>query len=291
MSGPRLNMPCIDLSTDRLRFYRQIGTEEVTLQMARGVGEDFTSRVHDRPVRPLVPPAQKSAAGGPGQMWDEGELRAMVARCKAFGLEATTMNLGLSGAILNGQPQREQDIAVVTANIRTAGRVGLRVLTWNFTALRASEGYGAKLYAGRGRSSLRDFDSRRLSTEPLADCPACTHDDMWERLQWTLDQIVPVAEDSGVRLALHPTDPPVSIYRGVSRESHSSARTSFDCRTRASQFLMQSATPFESAHHEQRFASILTKSSDSFRCMTAQRTLSLWTQASQQSGAGSRLRR
>ena len=219
MSGPRLNMPCIDLSTDRLRFYRQIGTEEVTLQMARGVGADFTTRVHDQPVRPLVPPAQKSAAGGPGQPWDEDVLRAMVARCEAFGLEATTMNLGLSGAILNGQPQREQDIAVVTANIRTAGRVGLRVLTWNFTALRASEGYGAKLFAGRGRSDLRDFDSRRLSTEPLPDCPACTHDDMWKRLQWTLDRIVPVAAESGVRLALHPTDPPVSIYRGVSRES------------------------------------------------------------------------
>lgn len=222
VSGPRLNMPCIDLSTDRLRFYRQIGAEEVTLQMARGGEDDFdcTSRVRDRPVRPMVPPAQISAAGGPGQPWDESMLRAMIGRCAAFGLVATTMNCGLSGAILNGQPQREQDIAVVLENIRTAGRAGLTVLTWNFTALRASEGYGAKCFAGRGRSDLRDFDSRRLSTEPLPDCPVCTHDDMWERLQWTLDRIVPVAEESGVRLALHPTDPPVSVYRGVARESH-----------------------------------------------------------------------
>ena len=217
MSGPRLNMPCIDLSTDRLRFYRQIGAEEVTLQLVNSA--DWTSRVHDRPVRPMVPPAQTSAIGGPGKPWDESVLRAMIARCKSFGLDATTMNLGLSGAILNGQPQREQDIAVVIANIRTAARAGLSVLTWNFTALRASEGYGAKKFAGRGRSDLRDFDSRRLSTEPLPDCPPCTHIDMWERLQWTLDHLVPVAEECGVRLALHPTDPPVSIYRGVSRES------------------------------------------------------------------------
>lgn len=128
MSGPRLNMPCIDLSTDRLRFYRQIGAQEVTLQVAND--GKFTSRVHDRPVRPMVPPAQTSALGGPGQPWDEAVLRTMVERCEAFGLDATTMNLGLSGAILNGLPQRELDIAVVTANIRTAGRVGLRTLTW-----------------------------------------------------------------------------------------------------------------------------------------------------------------
>ena len=90
-------------------------------------------------------------------------------------------------------------------------------LTWNFTALRSSEGYGAMMSAGRGRADLRYFDARRLSTEPLPDVPPCTHDEMWERLQWTLDQIVPAAEEAGVLLALHPTDPPVSVYRGVAQ--------------------------------------------------------------------------
>ena len=38
---------------------------------------------------------------------------------------------------------------------------------------------------------------------------------MWSRLSWVLDRIVPAAEAAGVKLALHPTDPPVSSYRGV----------------------------------------------------------------------------
>ena len=42
--GPRLNMPCIDLSTDRLRFYRQIGAEEVTLGSNAPIEGDFTVR-------------------------------------------------------------------------------------------------------------------------------------------------------------------------------------------------------------------------------------------------------
>ena len=39
--APQLNMPLIDLSTDRLRFYRQIGADEVTLP-----GEWFTPAPH-----------------------------------------------------------------------------------------------------------------------------------------------------------------------------------------------------------------------------------------------------
>ena len=43
--GPRLNMPCIDLSTERLRFYRQIGAEEVTLAVTAGGGGTLISAV------------------------------------------------------------------------------------------------------------------------------------------------------------------------------------------------------------------------------------------------------
>lgn len=114
-------------------------------------------------------------------------------------------------------PERDNDVEVVCENIRTAGRVGLRALTWNFTALRASEGYGARYSGGRGRADLRDYDERRLSSEPFPDIPPCTHDEMWERMQWTLDRIVPAAEEAGIVLALHPTDPPVSMYRGVAQ--------------------------------------------------------------------------
>ena len=104
MAGsPKINMPCIDLSTDRLRFYRQIGAEEVTLGSNASLDhDDFTTRITDRPVRPLVPPAQTGRGGGPGAPWDQDTLREQMARCASFGLQGTTMVLGLSGAILCG---------------------------------------------------------------------------------------------------------------------------------------------------------------------------------------------
>ena len=42
-------------------------------------------------------------------------------------------------------------------------------------------------------------------------------DEMWERLTYFLKALVPVAEESGVRLAAHPNDPPLPILRQVAQ--------------------------------------------------------------------------
>jgi mannonate dehydratase len=44
-----------------------------------------------------------------------------------------------------------------------------------------------------------------------------THDQLWDGLDYFLRAVVPVAEESGVRLALHPDDPPIPYVRGVPR--------------------------------------------------------------------------
>ena len=40
---------------------------------------------------------------------------------------------------------------------------------------------------------------------------------VWDNVSWFLERVVPVAEDAGVKLALHPDDPPVSPIGGVAR--------------------------------------------------------------------------
>ena len=40
---------------------------------------------------------------------------------------------------------------------------------------------------------------------------------MWDNLQYFLEQVVPVAEEANVKLAMHPDDPPLSPIRGLSR--------------------------------------------------------------------------
>jgi mannonate dehydratase len=40
---------------------------------------------------------------------------------------------------------------------------------------------------------------------------------LWENLGWFLERICPVAEEAGVRLAMHPDDPPLPTIRGIDR--------------------------------------------------------------------------
>lgn len=48
-----------------------------------------------------------------------------------------------------------------------------------------------------------------------AELAGVTVDEIWRRLEYFLKAVVPVAEREGVRLALHPNDPPVASFRGV----------------------------------------------------------------------------
>ncbi len=198
-----------NLAEQTLRFYRQIGVEEVA------VPARFNTRIN---LRPLVPPTQTKAAGPMRPMWDEDELVRICDYVRGFELEPAAIALPLSGRILMGQEGRDEDLDNVLERIAMAGRVGFGVMTWNFTALRASEGYAAQEGVGRGGAHLRDFDYARIrDLPPLDEVGRHGMDEMWERLEYCLKRVVPAAEAAGVRLALHPNDPPVPEYRGVAQ--------------------------------------------------------------------------
>jgi mannonate dehydratase len=42
-------------------------------------------------------------------------------------------------------------------------------------------------------------------------------EEMWQRLKYFLDEILPVAEEAGVKMAAHPDDPPMPMLRGAAR--------------------------------------------------------------------------
>jgi mannonate dehydratase len=202
-----------DVAETTLRFFKQLGVEEVSMP-TRWNEEPGTGGT----TRPFVPPTQTGPVGGQGHMWDEELLLRIRARIESFGLKPTVAALGVSGNILMGQDGRDDDLETVKANIEIAGRVGLGVLTYNFTALRASEGYGPRMGGGRGGADLRDFDYDRIKDLPPLESVGChSHEEMWDRVAYFLEAVIPTAEKAGVKLAVHPNDPPVPVYRGVAQ--------------------------------------------------------------------------
>jgi mannonate dehydratase len=151
--------------------------------------------------------------GGPRIPWQEGQIRSLMDRLKSGGLALGNMMIGGFSNTLYGKPGRDEEIEKVRQSIRAAGRAGLPVIEYNFYAHRLVEGYYE--VKGRGGAGLTAFDDDRVKDlPPLPDEGVHSLDEMWSNVAYFLKAVVPVAEESGVRLALHPNDPPAPLTRG-----------------------------------------------------------------------------
>ena len=150
--------------------------------------------------------------GGPPIPWQEEQIRSTMDRLKAGGLALGNMMIGGFPNTLYGRPGRDEEIEKVRQSIRAAGRAGLPVVEYNFYAHRLVEGYYET--DGRGGAGLTSFDDGRVQDlPPLPDEGVHSLDEMWSNITYFLRAVVPVAEEAGVRLALHPNDPPALLSR------------------------------------------------------------------------------
>ncbi len=145
--------------------------------------------------------------------WTEERLKHRMDRLASHDLTLfNQMFEGFPNAIY-GRPGRDEDIEKVIQSIRVAGKLGLPVMEYNFYAHRIVEGYYDA--EGRGGSAYTAFDYELIrDLPPLPGVGAHTMDEMWDNVTYFLKAVVPVAEEVGVRLALHPNDPPAPISRG-----------------------------------------------------------------------------
>jgi mannonate dehydratase len=151
--------------------------------------------------------------GGPRIPWQESEIRARMERLKSGGLTLFNMMIDGFRNTLYGRPGRDEEIDKVCESIRAAGRAGLPIVEYNFYAHRLVEGYYEE--TGRGGAGLTAFDYARVKNlPPLPEEGAHTLVEMWSNITYFLKAVVPVAAESGVRLALHPNDPPAPLSRG-----------------------------------------------------------------------------
>lgn len=151
--------------------------------------------------------------GGPAIPWEEAELQILIDKLKSGGLTLGNMMIDGFPKTLYGKPGRDQEMDDILKSIRAAGRVGLPVIEYNFYAHRLVEGYYAE--SGRGGAGLTAFDYDRVrDLPPLSEEGAHNLEEMWNNITYFLKAVIPVAEASGVRLALHPNDPPAPLSRG-----------------------------------------------------------------------------
>jgi mannonate dehydratase len=183
----------------------------ICLEVSGGLSAGGTDDIGMRHVKQLG--VNDVLMGGPPIPWEESAIRAAMDRLKAGGLTLGNMMIGGFPRAIYGQPGRDEEIEKVRQSIRAAGRAGLPVVEYNFYAHRLVEGYYEEI--GRAGAGLTAFDYNRVKNlPPLPEEGVHSLDEMWSNVTYFLKAVVPVAEQAGVRLALHPNDPPAPESRG-----------------------------------------------------------------------------
>ncbi|WP_395517736.1 mannonate dehydratase [Pseudorhizobium flavum] len=148
--------------------------------------------------------------------WDAESLHTSVGRYaeagfKIVGLEGDQFDMS---RIKLGLPGRDEDIELYAKMIRNMGREGISLLCLNFMA-----GIGWHRtrtdVLGRGGARVSSFD--RTQPQELTSLGVIPSEDIWRNFEYFIRRVAPVAEDSGVRLGLHPDDPPVPELHGIGR--------------------------------------------------------------------------
>ncbi|MGD0734062.1 MAG: mannonate dehydratase [Terracidiphilus sp.] len=168
-------------------------------------------------------------AGEPGKLWTVDEMVAIRREIEEAGLVlAAIENLDPAiwyDVLLDG-PKRAEQMEYVKTTIRRMGEAGIPVLGYNFSIAgvcgRVSGPWGrggavtvgmdgpvedVPIPAGSVWNMVYDPDAAE------GVVPSVSHDELWRRLEAFLAEVVPVAEQAGVQLALHPDDPPMPTMR------------------------------------------------------------------------------
>jgi mannonate dehydratase len=154
---------------------------------------------------------------GLGGVWERETLRQLQrdlaeAGLKLYGLEGdqfdmSRIKLGLAG--------RDEDIERFCAMLRHMGELGIPLLCYNFMAQIGwfrSKGD----VAARGGALVSRFDVSDLPAT-ATETGEVSADEIWENYRYFIQRVMPVAEKAGIRMALHPDDPPLPSLRGVGR--------------------------------------------------------------------------
>lgn len=115
-----------------------------------------------------------------------------------------------------GAEGRDEEIEVYCELIENMGKVGIPVLCYNWMAVIGWQ-RTALAVEGRGGALVTAFKRDHESMQEGTQAGRVSSDQLWDALEYFLDCVVPVAERSGVRLAMHPDDPPVTSIRGIDR--------------------------------------------------------------------------
>jgi mannonate dehydratase len=220
------------LNNNNFRFAKQCGATHIVVQLV-----DYV-KGGDSPTLTQNYLNGWGATHSEGKLWELDDLLALKKQIESHGLTwAAIENFDPAhwyDVLLDG-PKKQRQMEDLKTMIRNIGKAGIPVMGYYFS-LAGVWGWTSGP-EGRGAAMSVVFDQEKVDVNtpipkgmvwnmtydtaaPAGTVPTVSRTEMWERLTWFLQQLLPVAEENGVRLVAHPDDPPLPEMRGTARLFH-----------------------------------------------------------------------
>ncbi len=217
------------LTRDNFRFAKQAGATHI---VAHYVDYFKGGALNSREDQPTGSQLGWGLAGDPNVIWSFEELDQIRKEVESEGLVLEALEnfdpAHWHDILLDG-PKKELQMENIKRQIRNVGRAGIPIFGYNFS-LAGVAGRVKGPYARGGAESVgmdgpedtpiphgMVWNMIYDSDAPAGNIPSITHERLWDRLRYFLDEILPVAEEVGVKMAAHPDDPPCEFVRGQPR--------------------------------------------------------------------------
>jgi len=217
------------LSRENFRFARQAGATHLVIHLV----DYFNGGAHNaRDNQPTGTDQGWGLAGDPDKLWTLEVLLDLQKSASSEGLKIEAIEnfdpAHWHDVLLDG-PKKTQQMENLKALVRRIGTAGIPVMGYNFSIAGVCGRVSGPFARGGAVSVGMDgpletpmpngmvWNMVYDPNAPPGVVPAITHEELWRRLEDFLQHILPVAEEAGVRLALHPDDPPMPTMRGQPR--------------------------------------------------------------------------
>ena len=207
-------------------FARQCGATDIVVHLCDyGVKTDESGQ---RVNQPVGDGNGWGVADHPG-IWELDELLQIRSDLESHGLNlfaVENFDPAQWHDILLAGPKRDAQIAQAKEQLRVFEQAGVEVFGYNFSLTGVTGRVDVEARGGAvsvGLDGMTDELTRPLPASMVWNMvydPAAsgfhapvTEDELWERLEYFLHELVPVAEECGIRLAAHPDDPPLPEVR------------------------------------------------------------------------------
>ena len=184
-----------EITDEILAFIKQLGVQDFLMNSARLPG-DVQWEYED-----LAAVKQRA---------DDADLRLMA-------LE--NVPVSFYDKIMLGLPGRDAQIEQMSNTVRNLGRAGIPILGYHWMPNSVWRTPEPAVLRGEARGTR--FNQEEHDADELTHDRVFTAEEMWDNYAYYLERILPVAEEAGVILALHPDDPPVPSLGGIARIFHS----------------------------------------------------------------------